>query len=27
VTVWRVDGRLDPAGCSKLDVPTTYLPT
>jgi len=27
VTVWRIDGRLDPAGCSRLRrVPTTYLP-
>jgi hypothetical protein len=26
VTVWKVDGRLDPAGCAALRVPTTYLP-
>jgi hypothetical protein len=26
VTVWRVDGRLDPAGCANLRGPTTYLP-
>ncbi|MGH2980863.1 MAG: hypothetical protein ACRDKV_02315 [Solirubrobacterales bacterium] len=26
VTVWRVDGRLDPAGCSDLRAPTTYVP-
>jgi hypothetical protein len=26
VTVWRVDGRLDPAACSRLSVATTYLP-
>ena len=26
VTVWKVEGRLDPAGCMKLRVPTNYLP-
>jgi hypothetical protein len=26
VTVWKLNGRLDPAGCAKLKVPTTYLP-
>jgi hypothetical protein len=26
VTVWRIDGRLDPSGCAGLRVPTTYLP-
>jgi hypothetical protein len=26
VTVWKVDGRLDPAGCKRLGGPTTYLP-
>ncbi len=26
VTVWKLDGRLDPAGCNRLRVPTTYLP-
>jgi hypothetical protein len=26
VTVWKLDGRLDPAGCAKLRVATTYLP-
>jgi hypothetical protein len=26
VTVWRVDGQLDPAGCAALRVPITYLP-
>jgi hypothetical protein len=26
VTVWELDGRLDPAGCNRLHVPTTYLP-
>jgi len=26
VTVWKLDGRLDPAGCTRLRVPTTYLP-
>jgi hypothetical protein len=26
VTVWALEGRLDPAGCAKLGVATTYLP-
>jgi hypothetical protein len=26
VTVWKLDGKLDPAGCAKLRVATTYLP-
>jgi hypothetical protein len=26
VTVWKVEGRLDPAGCAAVGVPTTYLP-
>jgi hypothetical protein len=26
VTVWGIEGRLDPAGCAKLAVATTYLP-
>ncbi len=26
VTVWKLDGRLDPGGCADLRVPTTYLP-
>jgi hypothetical protein len=26
VTVWKLDGKLDPAGCAKLKVATTYLP-
>jgi hypothetical protein len=26
VTVWSIHGRLDPAGCAKLRVPTSYLP-
>jgi hypothetical protein len=26
VTVWKVRGRLDPAGCTRLKAPTTYLP-
>jgi hypothetical protein len=26
VTVWKIDGRLDPAGCAKVRGPTTYLP-
>jgi hypothetical protein len=26
VTVWRIDGRLDPRGCAKLPVATAYLP-
>ena len=26
VTVWKLDGRLDPGGCNRLHVATTYLP-
>jgi hypothetical protein len=26
VSVWRIDGRLDPSGCAALPVPGTYLP-
>jgi hypothetical protein len=26
VTVWRVGGRLDPAGCAALGVPQRYVP-
>lgn len=26
VTVWKVDGRLDPAGCARIRGPQTYLP-
>ncbi|MEK6276548.1 MAG: hypothetical protein AABM29_00840 [Actinomycetota bacterium] len=26
VTVWKVDGRLDPAGCARVKVPRTSLP-
>jgi hypothetical protein len=26
VTVWKLDGRLDPAGCAEIHGPRTYLP-
>jgi len=26
VTVWKLDGRLDPAGCTRFRAPTAYLP-
>ncbi|MEK6252483.1 MAG: hypothetical protein AABM43_11165 [Actinomycetota bacterium] len=26
VTAWKLDGRLDPAGCARLRAPTAYLP-